>query len=244
MSNQKKKRAPNPLGNMDPVSQYRNMEDNISDINENFNNIINLVKPFVKDGLKWPCEVSKKLSKSVCGLSDNATKGLKDIDKYTDLNKLKDNMGKQYADFQKNPMQSIQTIAQDSLEKTKQMGNKLSKKTGEFIDTTKQNVQNLSNKVNPNIPVATPVYGQKKGNVTDNLFKKKNVGGSYRKNNKKHKKSKRKSGRYFGRNRAQTGGSRQEYNYIINPYTNRKVSIYGRTGRRVLKSYLITLLNK
>ena len=34
------------------------------------------------------------------------------------------------------------------------------------------------------------------------------------------------------------GGNKEQYNYIINPKTNRKVNIYGKTGQSVLRSYI------
>ena len=41
------------------------------------------------------------------------------------------------------------------------------------------------------------------------------------------------------RSKAQKGGGdKKTYGYIVNPKTNRKVNIYGKTGQKVLRSYI------
>jgi len=52
--------------------------------------------------------------------------------------------------------------------------------------------------------------------------------------------NKEKKGRYFGRNRIQSGGysNKDTYKYIINPLTGRKVLLHGKKGRQILRTYI------
>ena len=52
MNSQNPQHSPNPLANMDPISQYQDMKHNILELNKKFNSIIGMVKPVVKGGLK------------------------------------------------------------------------------------------------------------------------------------------------------------------------------------------------
>lgn len=169
--NKQKIQKNNPLSNMDPISQIREFKENVHELNDNFKNIINIVKPMVKNGLVMPCNIAKNFSNTLCSLTDNAS---------SKIDLLND---------------SLSNVNLDNL-----IDNSITNNVSNIIggDPSSDNVTNL--KSHPK------------------LYK---------------------SGRYFGRNRLQSGGNFKDcYQYIVNPNTGRKVLVKGRIGQKVLNQYI------
>jgi hypothetical protein len=90
----KKKKSKNPLSNMDPISQIREFKDNVNELNDNFKNIIKIVRPMVKNGIVMPCTISKKFSDTLCSLTNTANSKFELLDNSLstlDLNNMVDN---------------------------------------------------------------------------------------------------------------------------------------------------------
>jgi hypothetical protein len=66
----------NPLNKMDPITQVQEFKDNVNELNANFKNIVKIVKPMVKNGLVMPCTIAKKISNTLCSLTENANNKL------------------------------------------------------------------------------------------------------------------------------------------------------------------------
>ena len=83
----KKRGFENPLNNMDPISQIQEFKDNVSELNQNFKNIVKIVTPMVRKGLIMPCDISKKISKTLCSITNTANTKFDLFDKsFSNLN--------------------------------------------------------------------------------------------------------------------------------------------------------------
>ena len=76
----------NPLSNMNPISQYNELKDNINQLKENVTKIVKIIKPLIGEGLAAPCDMSKKLSNIMCSVSDNLNNGLDKLSDMDDIN--------------------------------------------------------------------------------------------------------------------------------------------------------------
>ena len=156
--------SPNPLANMDPISQYQDMKHNIQELNKNFNSIIGMVKPVVKGGLKQSCQISKKMAETICSLSDSASEGMDNITQFTDLEKMSKKLQANYNKFKANPIQQAQLLAQHSLDKTQKLSRQVAQGTNQLA-------KNLpSTMADPSAPPLSQL--QQTGSVTDNLLNK------------------------------------------------------------------------
>lgn len=70
----------NPLKNMDPISQIHEFKENIKELDENIKNIVKIVKPMVHSGLVMPCNISKKISNTLCSLTDSVNNNIDKFD--------------------------------------------------------------------------------------------------------------------------------------------------------------------
>ena len=86
----------NPLNNMDPISQINEFKENVKELDRNFKNIVRIASPMIKKGLILPCEISKKISESLCSISDQANDTFDKLNvgiKKIDINKFDNLLG-------------------------------------------------------------------------------------------------------------------------------------------------------
>jgi len=73
----------NPLGDKDPITQYRKFKRNVQELNMNIKGIIENIKPMIKAGLTNGCNISKMISDKICQatyMADSSMEGLNVFD--------------------------------------------------------------------------------------------------------------------------------------------------------------------
>jgi len=243
----------NPLSGMDPISQYEELQTNIKELSDNMIIILNTLKPVVKNTLSLPCQISKNFTDNICGISDkfnNTFDSLsnknpieiiqhianKSVLNTQNINKLLENKIKKINDLKQETKPTIETKPQNPItpksttitpvhneKNIMKLHYKNNIQPTENIQETKsimpiytnptipqKTITKLQTKPNPTMPQKTITKLQTKPNIQSPKFKSKKI---------------------------LRGGGNDYYNYIINPKTNRKNSIFSKKGQQILKNY-------
>ena len=130
----------NPLSNMDPISQTKELYENLQELNENIIKILQTISPFIKDSLSIPCQISTKINESICSISKNIHKNFDNISTENLLLSIQ-NISKN--SFEN--MDQIKKLYYPDLQKSLNIKNNLS------ISNQEQDIKKSNNKLSKNL---------------------------------------------------------------------------------------------
>jgi len=151
----------NPLSNMNPISQYNELKDNINQLKENVTKIVKIIKPLIGEGLAAPCDMSKKLSNIMCSVSDNLNNGLDKLSDMDDIN-IESLIPSLNMNIFEAPLNIAKKIATESLKNTKKMTNTIDALSVKLQqDTKNKGVINKKGGSNTYMYIVNPVTNRK-----------------------------------------------------------------------------------
>lgn len=206
----------NPLAGKDPLSQYLLFKNNIEELQKNINIIVNLAKPLISFGLTNGCEISKAISDKICLVTGVVGSQINTFD-------LKNNPI--YKNLKKTAEQVQNKISDFVPEVTPSNSNNnnpstlIPDKIADVVSkVTPPNSINLSNINNPSTLIPDKI-----SDVVSKVTPSKP---------KPQAKSTLK----------QSGGYKNNYNYIKDPINNKYISIHSKKGIKIIKKYINTII--